>query len=54
MGVKVKSWVVDELDHVLKCIAVYIRSEKGNMAIHINEQQRKSNQCINKNMKATI
>jgi len=38
MGVKVKSWVVDELDHVLKCIAVYIRSEKGNMAIHINEQ----------------
>jgi len=25
-------WVVDELDHVLKYIAVYIGSEKGNMA----------------------
>jgi len=32
MGVEVKSWVVDELDHVLKCLSAFIRSEKGNMA----------------------
>jgi len=38
MGVKVKSWVVDELDHVLKCFAVFIGSEKDKGVTHHNEQ----------------